>query len=108
LNKLKPIKKENKMKKRYLLYALILIFSLSSCSVIKQMTNISRLKFKLNGVSNFTLSGINLSNKSSLRDFGPFDSAQLLNNFAKGSLPVSFVLNIEAYNPNDGGGYPRN
>jgi len=86
---------------------LILIFSLSSCSVIKQMTNISRLKFKLNGVSNFTLSGINLSNKSSLRDFGPFDSAQLLNNFAKGSLPVSFVLNIEAHNPNDGGGYPR-
>ena len=96
---------ETNMRVKILL--LILIFSLSSCSVIKQMTNISRLKFKLNGVSNFTLSGINLSNKSSLRDFGPFDSAQLLNNFAKGSLPVSFVLNIEAYNPNNGGGYPR-
>lgn len=95
------------MKKNYLLFFLILALSLSSCSVLKQMTNISRLKFKLNGVSDFRLSGINLSNKTSLKDFNVFDSAQLLNNFAKGSLPVSFVLNIEAYNPNDGGGYPR-
>lgn len=95
------------MKKNYLLFVLILALSLSSCSVLKQMTNISRLKFKLNGVSDFRLSGINLSNKTSLKDFNVFDSAQLLNNFAKGSLPVSFVLNIEAYNPNDGGGYPR-
>jgi hypothetical protein len=71
------------------------------------MTNISRLKFRLNSVSDFTVNGINISNKSSLRDFNVFDSAQLLNSVAKGSLPVSFNLNIEAKNPNDGGGFPR-
>jgi hypothetical protein len=33
---------------------------------------------------------------------------QISSSFAKGSLPVSFTLNIEAKNPNTGtGGYPR-
>jgi len=95
------------MKIKILVAFLLSIFSLTSCSIFKQITNISRLKFKLNGISGFTISGINLSAKSSIRDFNVFDSAQLLNSFTKGSLPVSFVLNIEAYNPNNGGGYPR-
>ena len=95
------------MKIKILVAFLLSIFSLTSCSIFKQITNISRLKFKLNGISGFTISGINLSAKSSIRDFNVFDSAQLLNSFTKGSLPVSFVLNIEAHNPNDGGGYPR-
>ncbi len=95
------------MRTKILFITLILALSFSSCSLVKQMTNISRLKFKLNGVSDFKLSGINLSNRMSIKDFNVFDSAQLLNNFAKGTLPVSFVLNIEAHNPNDGGGYPR-
>lgn len=80
---------------------------LSGCSVFKQISNISRLKFRLNSVSDFTINGINISNKSSLKDFNVFDSAQLLNSIRKGDLPVKFNLNIEAMNPNDGGGYPR-
>jgi len=84
-----------------------LTISLAGCSIFKLMTNISRLKFRLNSVSDFTVNGINISNKSSLRDFNVFDSAQLLNLVAKGSLPISFNLNIEAKNPNDGGGFPR-
>lgn len=99
-------------KKSYKTIALTIVLisltiSLAGCSIFKQMTNISRLKFRLNSVSDFTVNGINISNKSSLRDFNVFDSAQLLNSVAKGSLPVSFNLNIEAKNPNDGGGFPR-
>lgn len=95
------------MKKRIAFYFIIAIFFFSSCSIVKQLTNISRLQFRLNSVSDFTINGINISNKTSIRDFNVFDSAQLLNSIAKGSLPVSFNLNIEAKNPNDGGGYPR-
>lgn len=95
------------MKKRIVFYFILVIFFFSSCSIVKQLTNISRLQFRLNSVSDFTVNGINISNKSSIRDFNIFDSAQLLNSIAKGSLPVSFNLNIEAKNPNDGGGYPR-
>lgn len=93
--------------RKSIIISLLIVITFSSCSVLKQMTNISRLKFRLNSVSDFTVNGINISNKSSIRDFNIFDSAQLLNSIAKGSLPVSFNLNIEAKNPNDGGGYPR-
>ncbi|MCR4416119.1 MAG: hypothetical protein WHV63_03560 [Ignavibacteria bacterium] len=93
--------------KKYFLIIILISISFQSCSVFKQITNISRLKFKLYNVSDFTINGINISNKSSLKDFNVFDSAQLLNSIAKGSLPVKFNLNIEAMNPNDGGGYPR-
>ncbi|MCX8057425.1 MAG: hypothetical protein N3F03_07455 [Ignavibacteria bacterium] len=93
--------------KRIFVFSLISLLVFSSCSVFKQMTNISRLQFRLNNISDFTINGINISNKSSIKDFNVFDSAQLLNSISKGSLPVTFNLNIEAKNPNDGGGYPR-
>ncbi|MFN4111049.1 MAG: hypothetical protein ACK4G1_02150 [Ignavibacteria bacterium] len=95
------------MKSKKIIIAFIIAFTIGGCSIYKQMTNISRLKFRLNSLSDFTINGIQLSNKSSIRDFNVFDSAQLLNSVARGTLPVSFNLNIEAKNPNDGGGYPR-
>ncbi|MGB9663940.1 MAG: hypothetical protein ACPL25_03315 [Ignavibacteria bacterium] len=94
------------MKKAFI-YLILISISFHACSIFKQITNISRLKFRLKSVSDLTINGINISNKSSLKDFNVFDSAQLLNSIAKGSLPVKFNLNIEAMNPNDGGGYPR-
>lgn len=93
--------------KKYILTFLLFGIIFSSCSVFKQIANISRLKFKLNSVSDFTIHGINISNRTSIKDFNVFDTAQLLNSIARGSLPVKFNLNIEAMNPNDGGGYPR-
>lgn len=86
-----------------------LVFSLTqfSCSVLKQMENISRLKFKLDNIGNFTVMGVNISNKSSVRDFNVLDAAQFLNGITRGTLPVSFNIYIDALNPNDGGGYPR-
>ncbi len=99
------------MKKKYLIsfIVVLLLFSIfiQACSVFKQMVNISRLQFRLNGVSDFTINGMNISSKNSIKDFNVFDSAQLLNLIAKNSFPVSFNLNIEAKNPNDGSGYPR-
>lgn len=95
-----------KHKKIFILIFLIPIL-IVGCSVFKQITNISRLKFKLNSVSNFRLSGIDISNFTSYKEFSVLDAAQLLNSFTKASFPVSFNLNVEAYNPNDGGGYPR-
>jgi hypothetical protein len=96
------------MKRRFIILV-GLIFSLSqfSCSILKQIENISRLKFKLDRVGDFTLMGVNISNKSSVRDFTVFDAAQFLNGITRGTLPVSFNLYIDALNPNDGGGYTK-
>jgi hypothetical protein len=72
------------------------------------MVNLSRLKFKLGTVNNFTVNGINISNKKSLQDFNPLELLNLTQSIASGKLPASFTLNVEAKNPNDGtGGYPQ-
>jgi hypothetical protein len=72
------------------------------------MVNLSRLKFKLGSVNNFTVSGINISNKNSLQDFNALELLNLTQVIATGKLPASFTLNVEAKNPNDGtGGYPQ-
>ncbi|MGB5528747.1 MAG: hypothetical protein WBQ32_02155 [Ignavibacteriaceae bacterium] len=95
------------MKKILFLSVLLLLTSLS-CSVYETMVNLSRLKFKLGNVNNLTLSGINISNKKSMSDFNAVELLKLTSVITSGELPVSFTLNVEAKNPNDGsGGYPK-
>lgn len=92
-----------------LIFPLIILIMLSnlSCSVFQTISNIGRLKFKLGNVDNFLLSGVSVSNKSKLADFKAVDLLKLTSSFAQGSFPVSFILNVNAVNPNDGtGGYP--
>ena len=85
-----------------------MIFLLTSCSVYETMVNLSRLKFKLGNVNNLTLSGINISNKKSISDFNAVELLKLTSVITSGELPVSFILNVEAKNPNDGsGGYHK-
>ena len=66
------------------------------------MVNVSRLKFKLGAVNNFSVGDISLSDKNTLKDFNPLDIIKLTAVATKGELPVSFTLNVEAKNPNDG------
>lgn len=97
------------MKKLSVLIPVLLIFALSniSCSVYQTFVNISRLKFKLGAVNNFTFNGINLTNKRSMSDFSALEVLKLTAAFTNGSMPASFLLNISALNPNNGtGGYP--
>jgi hypothetical protein len=94
------------MKKLLFPLIIALILSNLSCSVFQTISNIGRLKFKLGNVAGFSLSGISVSNKSKLSDFNALDLLKLSSSFAQGSFPVSFTLNVEAVNPNDGkGGY---
>lgn len=94
--------------KKIVLLSTALLFLTSSCSVYETIVNLSRLKFKLGAVNNFTVSGINISGKKSLQDFNPLEVVNLTSVIASGKLPASFTLNVEAKNPNDGtGGYPK-
>ncbi len=96
------------MKKLYAAILLLLAFSGISCSVYQTMVNVSRLKFKLGSVNNFQLNGVAVSGKSKIGDFSAADILKISTAVARGTLPVSFVLNVEAKNPNDGtGGYPK-
>jgi hypothetical protein len=95
------------MKKKLLYLSFILImFSGISCSVYQTIVNLSRLQFKLGDVNGFSLNGVSLSNKSKLADFNAIELLKISQAVASGTLPVSFTLNVQAKNPNDGtGGY---
>ncbi|AFH48763.1 Hypothetical protein IALB_1052 [Ignavibacterium album JCM 16511] len=97
------------MKKLVFTIAIILsAISFYQCSIYQTLTNLSRLQFKVGEVNSFQINGIDISNKSSINDFNPNDVLKLTTMFTQGKLPVSFVLNVDAKNPNDGtGGYPR-
>ncbi len=95
------------MKKIYL-YLFVFIFTFGGCSVYQTLVNLSRLQFKLGEVNGFSLNGVNLSGKSKLSDFNSIDILKISQAVTSGKLPVSFVLNVQARNPNDGtGGYPN-
>jgi len=96
------------MKKIFFLLVLLIMFSGINCSVYETMVNLSRLQFKLGDVNNFNVSGIDISHKSQLKDFSALEALKLSSVFASGELPVSFTINVEAKNPNDGtGGYTK-
>lgn len=87
-------------------FLFLIVFMLASCSVYETFVNLSRLQFKLDKVVNFELNGVDLSNKRDISDFSPQEILNISIMFSSGKFPVSFVLNVDAKNPNDGtGGY---
>ncbi len=94
--------------KKQILISLLAVVSLIAiqCSVYQTIVNLSRLQFKLDAVDGFTVMNIPISNKTSLSDFSALDILKITTSIADGKFPVSFVLNVDAKNPNDGtGGY---
>ncbi len=82
------------------------------CATLTQMagalSNLQRLKFKVAGVADFTVSGIAIAGKQKIGDFTLLDGINLMAAYRSRKLPAGFTLNIEAINPNDGtGGSPQ-
>ncbi len=103
-------KKSKFIRKTYKLLIIIFVsFSiLSSCSVYQTISNISRLKYKIYSATDYRIIGITIADKKSLKDFHSIELLKITSGFIKGNLPLTFLLNIEAKNPNDGnGGFAR-
>lgn len=97
--------------KKILSKNLLLIFTVvvfvSGCAVLQTISNVSRLKYKIGSTTNYQLAGVDVKNKKSIKDFNAMEVLKLSGGLLKGSLPLTFTLNVEAKNPNDGsGGYP--
>lgn len=88
-----------------LLLALSFMFLLS-CSTIRDISNslaaVQNMQFKVAGISKMRLAGVDISKLSSLASLSISDALLLSQAFARKSLPVSFVLGIDAKNPNTG------
>lgn len=73
-----------------------------SCGILQTFQNISRLQFKLGSVNNLLLNGIDLTTKTKVQDFSATEILKLSTSVLNKKMPVSFVLNVNALNPNDG------
>jgi hypothetical protein len=91
--------------------ALAGVLALSSCAALDQMTsvlaNLQRLKFKLSGVHDFRLLGIDIGGKTRISEFNALDAVRLVQSYTSRKLPVEFVVDVVAVNPNDGTGGTR-
>jgi len=78
----------------------------SSCAALTDMAsivaNLQRLKFKIGSVRDFRLLGLDISNKSKLSDFSATDILKVAQAYNTKKLPVEFVMDVLAINPNDG------
>ena len=81
---------------------------LQSCATLNDMAsalaNLQRLKFRIGSVRDFRLLGLDISGKSRLSDFGATDILRVAQSYASRRLPVEFVMDVLAVNPNDGTG----
>ena len=88
--------------------ALAAVLLLQSCAALGDMAsalaNLQRLKFKIGGVRDFRLLGISLAGKNRLADLGTADALRIAQAYASKKLPVEFVMDVLALNPNDGTG----
>ncbi|MGA8263017.1 MAG: hypothetical protein WB779_01095 [Ignavibacteriaceae bacterium] len=96
-------------KKNILFFVLLLVTITGlNCSVLQTITNLSRLQFKISSTSNVQLAGVSLEGKRSTGDFSSTEVLKLSTAFVRNSLPLTFTINVDAKNPNDGtGGYPH-
>ncbi|HNW53370.1 MAG TPA: LEA type 2 family protein [Bacteroidales bacterium] len=86
-----------------LLAALATFTFLTSCDVVKQVSqvsNLSKCDFRLESVQRLTLAGVQIQNVKSISDVGMFDAAKLASAVASQQLPLNCILNVEAKNPN--------
>lgn len=103
------IQTQTRMKRRtHLLFsalgALILGGTIYGCAALKSLptalSNLKQLQFKLEGVNNMSVNGVNVSSVASRGQISLIDVGRLTAAFAQKSLPVQFTLNVAAKNPN--------
>ena len=82
------------------------LLACGSCSTLTDMAsviaNLQRLKFKIGSVRDFRLLGLDISGKSKLSDFSATDILKVAQSYNSKKLPVEFVVDVLAINPNDG------
>jgi hypothetical protein len=102
---------KNRVKMFVALLSIAAMMTLASCATLTDMAsviaNLKQLKFKLSGVRDFRLLGVDIGGKAALSDFSAMDAYKAVQAYQSNKLPVEFVLDVLAINPNDGTGGSR-
>ncbi len=84
---------------------ILIFFSLASCSKISDITktlmNLKNLEYRLLGIESVRLAGVDFNSNMSLKDISLMNITRLTAAAAKKSMPIEFILNLEAKNPNE-------
>jgi hypothetical protein len=93
------------------LLSIAAMMTLASCATLTDMASViaslKHLQFKLSGIRDFRLLGVDIGGKAALSDFSAMDAYKAVQAYQSKKLPVEFVLDVLAINPNDGTGGSR-
>ncbi|MFN3597646.1 MAG: hypothetical protein ACK41D_10290 [Rubricoccaceae bacterium] len=81
------------------LLGLVLFASASGCATLEQIAALRQVGFALDRVSQGRLAGVSIDGARGYGDIGALDAARVAASIAQGSLPLDFVLHVEASNP---------
>ena len=92
------------MKKMKLFQALILvsglIISLFSCSYLKELYALNECEYRVGTLENPLLAGVDISKIVTVKDYSLEQTGKITKSILQGTLPLSFILNVEVKNPN--------
>ena len=83
-----------------ILFFLVSLYGLYSCTTLQQMANIVNCDFRMKSLTDPKLAGVNIQSKNSLSAMSFSDVSKLTGAYLNKNIPLSFNLNIEAKNPN--------
>lgn len=82
-----------------LLGLVVLLGSLGGCSTVREVSNLRKVQFAIDRVSQPRLVGIDVSQFESYEDLRPTDVLRFGSALADGELPLAFTLHLDATNP---------
>lgn len=88
--------------KRSLVLLSLMMVGLAGCTAIKELTNFTKCKFRYTNITQTQLAGIDVTRIRQYNDLSLKDAGTVSKYLLKGDLPLSFTINLQATNPNDG------
>lgn len=82
-----------------LLATVLLVSSVAGCTALREVSNLRKVNFQIDRVSQARLSGVQINNLRSYEDLSPSDILRLGSALSSGELPLSFDLHLQATNP---------
>ena len=82
-----------------ILISILALLSLSGCATLSQSTDLSKVKFSLDRISNVSVAGINLMHIQSPEDLNMFQIARATLAISRENLPLNLTLHLKSENP---------
>ncbi len=79
--------------------SLAVLLSMQSCSILSELTALTKCEFSFHSAENPVVSGINMSRVSSFSDLSLLDGQRVLSNIMQRRLPFSVTANVAVRNP---------